>query len=143
MAYLLGCQNRHFPNDRPYFAERLLNLCGCLRQTSPLLFDLVLTLLCFTVFTYDPQRTPIHFARLDVAKRRDELVGDFAPELWELFDDLSANAMDELCPANGKRGTYLTNAITSTALGLLLSPRKSIKTCTTLAATSLNLMAHE
>ena len=41
----------------------------CLHQTSPLLLDLLLTILRFAVFTDDPQRAPIHFARLDVAER--------------------------------------------------------------------------
>lgn len=41
------------------------------------------------VFSHDPQRPTIHFARFDLAKGGYKLLGDGTPELGELFDYLA------------------------------------------------------
>lgn len=143
MTYLLGCQDRHLSDNRPYLADRLLNLCS--RIVKSVHFSLT-SYSRSSVSQYSPT---IHSAPLytlpDLISPNVEMsLSVISPRNLGNFSTTSLQTVGyQQCPGLESEFTYLTNAMTSTALGLLLSPKKSIKTCTTLAATSLNLIAHE
>jgi hypothetical protein len=72
-----------------------------------------------------------------------ELVAYRWSEVWELLDDFAVDSVSQLNKTRetGKK-TNRTKATTSSAEGLLESPRNSMSAWTTFAATSENLTAN-